>query len=151
MRLQALHHRRGRDGLQVLAASLENTGRNDDDDDLYAFVFTVLRAMLLKRKKKQKKVVVKTYEWIEKPIDITIQQGKADEAIFTAKFSDPEKKGKWYLRNNVSPIGIVISYNTYILNDQSIFGGLCFRIRIKTCDLRNMVWSVLKLHECHFE
>ena len=59
------------------------------------------RAMLLKRKKKQKKVVVKTYEWIEKPIDVKVQQGKAEEVIFTAKFSDKEKKGKWYLRNNV--------------------------------------------------
>ena len=59
------------------------------------------RAMLLKRKKKQKKVVEKKIEWIEKPIDVKVQQGKAEEVIFTAKFSEKEKKGKWYLRNNV--------------------------------------------------
>ena len=35
--------------------------------------------MLLKRKVKQKKVVVKSIEWIEKPIDLRVQEGKVDK------------------------------------------------------------------------
>ena len=57
--------------------------------------------MLLKRKKKQKKVVQKVIEWIEKPIDIHVQQGKVEEIMFCAKFSEQDKKGKWFFRNGV--------------------------------------------------
>ncbi len=59
------------------------------------------RAMLLKRKVKQKKVVVKTIEWVEKPVDANVQQGKDLSVVFTARLSEQEKKGKWYIRNNV--------------------------------------------------
>ncbi len=64
------------------------------------------RAMLMKRKVKQKKVVVKKIEWIEKPVDLSVQQGKCDQVVFTARLSEKEKKGKWYIRNNVSGLKI---------------------------------------------
>ena len=57
--------------------------------------------MLLKRKKKTKKIVQKVIEWIEKPVDVHIQQGKVNEVVFSAKFSEMDKKGKWFLRNQV--------------------------------------------------
>ena len=41
-------------------------------------------AMLLKRKVKQKKVVVKPIEWIEKPFDLRVQEGKADKWVPTS-------------------------------------------------------------------
>lgn len=59
------------------------------------------RAMLLKRKVKQKKVVVKQTEWIEKPVDVMAQERQDEQVVFTARLSEKEKKGKWYLRNNV--------------------------------------------------
>ncbi len=57
--------------------------------------------MLLKRKIKQKKVVVKQIEWLEKPVDVIVQEKKDSKAVFTARLSEKEKKGKWYFRNNV--------------------------------------------------
>ena len=62
------------------------------------------RAMLMKRKRKEKKVVVKKIEFIEKPVDFSCQQGKCDLVTFTAKLNEKDKKGKWYIRNNVSQI-----------------------------------------------
>ena len=58
--------------------------------------------MLMKRKKPQKKVVVKKTEWIENPIEQEVQEGKIDKVVFTAKLSEKEKRGKWYLMNHVS-------------------------------------------------
>jgi len=60
------------------------------------------RAMLLKRKIKQKKVVVKRIEWLEKPVDVMVQEKKDTRVTFSARLSEKEKKGKWYIRNNVS-------------------------------------------------
>ena len=57
------------------------------------------RAMLLKRKKPAKKVAVLEYEWIETPVDVTVQEGKGQEVTFTARLSEKDKKGKWFLRN----------------------------------------------------
>lgn len=57
--------------------------------------------MLLKRKVKQKKVVVKQMEWLEKPVDAVAQEKQDKEVTFTARFSEKEKKGKWYFRNEV--------------------------------------------------
>lgn len=82
---------------------------NEHGEAEFAFKFFVtveggmdFRAMLLKRKVKQKKVVVKTIEWLEKPVDVTVQQGKCDQVVFTARLNEKEKKGKWYLRNQAS-------------------------------------------------
>ena len=61
-----------------------------------------IRAMLMKRKVKQKKVVVKQIEWLEKPVDVMVQERRDERAVFTARLSEKEKKGKWYFRNNVS-------------------------------------------------
>ena len=60
----------------------------------------------MKRKKPQKKVVVKKVEWVETPVDQECQEGKIDKITFTAKLSEKEKRGKWYLANIVS--------NTYL-------------------------------------
>lgn len=46
--------------------------------------------------------MVKTIEWIEKPVDLQVQEGKCEAATFTARLSEKEKKGKWYYRSNVS-------------------------------------------------
>ena len=64
------------------------------------------RAMLMKRKRKEKKVVVKKIEFIEKPVDFSCQQGKCELVTFTAKLNEKDKKGKWYIRNNVSQLSI---------------------------------------------
>ncbi len=56
----------------------------------------------MKRKVKQKKVVVKQIEWLEKPVDVMVQERRDERAVFTARLSEKEKKGKWYFRNNVS-------------------------------------------------
>ena len=58
--------------------------------------------MLMKRKKPQKKVVVKKPEWLEQLIEQDVQEGKCDKVVFTAKLSEKEKPGKWYLMNSVS-------------------------------------------------
>ncbi len=57
--------------------------------------------MLMKRKVKQKKVVVKQIEWLERPLDVLVQEKKDDKAVFTARLSEKEKKGKWYFRSAV--------------------------------------------------
>ncbi len=57
--------------------------------------------MLMKRKVKQKKVVVKQIEWLERPLDVMVQEKKDDKAVFTARLSEKEKKGKWYFRSAV--------------------------------------------------
>ncbi len=67
--------------------------------------------MLLKRKVKQKKVVVKSIEWVEKPVDVCVQEKKELQATFTARLSEKEKKGKWYVRNNVS---LDVTLTTYV-------------------------------------
>jgi len=79
---------------------------NDSGEVEFAFKFYVtveggmdFRAMLMKRKVKQKKIVVKKIEWLETPVDQECQQGKTEEIVLTAKISEKEKKGKWYLRN----------------------------------------------------
>ena len=33
----------------------------------------------------------------------TTKLATLDKVTFYARFSEPEKKGKWYIRNNVSP------------------------------------------------
>ena len=82
---------------------------NEHGEEEYEFKFFVtveggmdFRAMLMKRKKPQKKVVVKKTEWIENPIEQEVQEGKIDKVVFTAKLSEKEKRGKWYLMNQVS-------------------------------------------------
>lgn len=62
----------------------------------------LFRAMLMKRKKPQKKVVVKKTEWLESPVDQECQEGKIDKITFSARLSEKEKRGKWYIGNNVS-------------------------------------------------
>ena len=64
--------------------------------------FLSFRAMLMKRKRPQKKVVVKKVEWLESPVDQECQEGKIDKITFTARLSEKEKRGKWYLMNSVS-------------------------------------------------
>ena len=56
----------------------------------------------MKRKKPQKKVVVKKVEWLESPVDQECQEGKIDKITFSARLSEKEKRGKWYIGNNVS-------------------------------------------------
>ena len=58
--------------------------------------------MLLKRKVKQKQKVVKIIEWIEKPVDVSVQEKKCEAVKFTARLSEKEHRGKWYLRNMVN-------------------------------------------------
>ena len=58
--------------------------------------------MLMKRKKPQKKVVVKKTEWLEHPVEQDVQEGKIDKVTFTAKLSEKEKRGKWYLMNSAA-------------------------------------------------
>ena len=58
----------------------------------------------MKRKRPQKKVVVKKVEWLESPTDQECQEGKCDKITFTARLSEKEKRGKWYLMNSVSNI-----------------------------------------------
>ena len=87
------------------------TNEHGEADFTFNFYVTVeggmdFRAMLMKRKRKEKKVVVKKIEFIEKPVDFSCQQGKCDLVTFTAKLNEKDKKGKWYIRNNVSRIGI---------------------------------------------
>ena len=41
-------------------------------------------------------------EWLETPIDVSVQEGKADQVVFTARLSEKDKKGKWFLRNEES-------------------------------------------------
>ena len=65
---------------------------------------TISRAMLMKRKRPQKKVVVKKVEWLESPTDQECQEGKCDKITFSARLSEKEKRGKWYLMNSVSNI-----------------------------------------------
>ena len=80
--------------------------KNCNGEETFDFKFFVtveggmdFRAMLLKRKKPAKKVAVLEYEWLETPIDVSVQEGKADQVIFTARLSEKDKKGKWFLRN----------------------------------------------------
>ena len=58
----------------------------------------------MKRKRPQKKVVVKKVEWLESPTDQECQEGKCDKITFTARLSEKEKRGKWYLMNSVSNV-----------------------------------------------
>ena len=58
----------------------------------------------MKRKRPQKKVVVKKVEWLESPTDQECQEGKCDKITFSARLSEKEKRGKWYLMNSVSDI-----------------------------------------------
>jgi hypothetical protein len=80
---------------------------NDHGEEEYEFNFYVtveggmdFRAMLMKRKKPQKKVVVKKVEWLESPVDQECQEGKIDKITFSARLSEKEKRGKWYIGNN---------------------------------------------------
>ena len=80
--------------------------KNCNGEEAFEFKFFVtveggmdFRAMLLKRKKPAKKVAVLEYEWLETPIDVSVQEGKVDQVIFTARLSEKDKKGKWFLRN----------------------------------------------------
>ncbi len=57
------------------------------------------RATLLKRKKPAKKVVQAEIEWLETPVDANVQEGKIDRVVFTARLSEKDKKGRWFLRN----------------------------------------------------
>jgi hypothetical protein len=82
------------------------TNEHGEADISFKFYVTVeggmdFRAMLMKRKVKQKKVVVKKTEWLEKPVDVAIQQGTCDSVTFSARLTEKEKKGKWFIRNNV--------------------------------------------------
>ena len=47
-------------------------------------------------------------EWIEEPVDRNVKQGTVDEVTFTAKLSVKGKKAKWYIRNQVGNINMVI-------------------------------------------
>ena len=80
--------------------------KNDCGEDTFEFKLFVtveggmdFRAMLLKKKKPAKKVVVLEYEWLETPVDVTVQEGKAEQITFSARLSEKDKKGKWFLRN----------------------------------------------------
>ena len=55
--------------------------------------------MLIKKKKPAKKVAVLEYEWLETPVDVTVQEGKVEQITFSARLSEKDKKGKWFLRN----------------------------------------------------
>ena len=65
----------------------------------------------MKRKRPQKKVVVKKVEWLESPTDQECQEGKCDKITFSARLSEKEKRGKWYLMNSVSYIFCGIQYD----------------------------------------
>ena len=80
----------------------------------------------MKRKRPQKKVVVKKVEWLESPTDQECQEGKCDKITFTARLSEKEKRGKWYLMNSVSNIK-----QRAILKFQTKFCQMCFTHRTK--------------------
>ncbi len=82
--------------------------KNGIGEALFEFRFFVtveggmdFRAMLLKRKKPAKKAPPVGPEWIEAPVDVKAKEGKDDKVIFTARLSEKEKKGRWFLRNLV--------------------------------------------------
>ena len=85
------------------------TIKNDAGEEMFEFkVFVTVeggmdfRAMLLKRKKPAKKAApLPDLEWIETPNDVQVKEGKAEKVVFTAKLSEKDKKGKWFLRNLV--------------------------------------------------
>lgn len=80
--------------------------KNDAGEESFVFRFFVtveggmdFRATLLKRKKPAKKVVQAEIEWLETPVDANVQEGKIDRVVFTARLSEKDKKGRWFLRN----------------------------------------------------
>ena len=82
--------------------------KNDSGEEVFDFRFFVtveggmdFRAMLLKRKKPAKKAPVPEIEWLETPIDVTVKEGKSEKVVFSARLSEKEKKGRWFLRNLV--------------------------------------------------
>jgi len=82
--------------------------KNEHGEETFDFKFYVtveggmdFRAMLMKRKKPQKKAPVVAVEWIETPVDLSVQEGKCETAVFAAKLSEKDKKGRWFLRNEV--------------------------------------------------
>ena len=60
------------------------------------------RAMLIKKKKKKAPPPAPPVEWIEKPVDVKVQEGNEPKAVFAARLSEKDKKGRWFLRNEVS-------------------------------------------------
>jgi hypothetical protein len=87
--------------------------KNEHGEEEFDFKFFVtveggmdFRAMLMKRKKPKKKTPPPAVEWLEKLVDVNIQQGKSDMVMFTARLSEKGKKGHWFLRNEVSIICI---------------------------------------------
>ncbi len=84
---------------------------NDHGEEEYEFQLYVtvaggmdFRAMLMKKKKPPKKVQAPPIEWIEKLVDVKVQEGKEDKVVLGAKLSEKGKVGKWFLRNEVRPL-----------------------------------------------
>ena len=90
----------------ILLQDYKCTLKNDCGEETFEFKFFVtveggmdFRAMLIKKKKPAKKVAVLEYEWLETPVDVTVQEGKVEQITFSARLSEKDKKGKWFLRN----------------------------------------------------
>ena len=83
--------------------------RNEHGEEEYEFKIYVtvaggmdFRAMLMKKKKKKAPPGPPPIEWIEKPVDISVQEKVDPKAMFAARLSEKGKVGKWFLLNQVS-------------------------------------------------
>ena len=104
-------------GLFVKEATTDQEGdyrvqiKNEHGEEEYEFKVYVtvaggmdFRAMLIKKKKKKAPPPAPPIEWIETPVDVTVQEKKDDKAMFGAKLSEKGKVGRWFLKNEVSPL-----------------------------------------------
>ena len=113
--------------------------KNEHGEEEYEFKVYVtvaggmdFRAMLIKKKKKKAPPPAPPIEWIETPVDVEVQEKKDDKAMFGAKLSEKGKVGRWFLKNEVSPL-FRISY----LCDASDCNCQKVPINSKICHLRN--------------
>ena len=89
--------------------------RNEHGEEEYEFKIYVtvaggmdFRAMLMKKKKKKAPPGPPPIEWIEKPVDISVQEKTDPKAMFAARLSEKGKVGKWFLLNQVRKRNICI-------------------------------------------
>ena len=100
--------------------------RNEHGEEEYEFKIYVtvaggmdFRAMLMKKKKKKAPPGPPPIEWIEKPVDISVQEKTDPKAMFAARLSEKGKVGKWFLLNQVRKRNICIfkRFSLFFFND----------------------------------
>ena len=121
--------------------------KNEHGEEEYEFKVYVtvaggmdFRAMLIKKKKKKAPPPAPPIEWIETPVDVEVQEKKDDKAMFGAKLSEKGKVGRWFLKNEVSPL-FRISYlcDARDCNCKAKLSYFCQKVPMnsKICHLRN--------------